>query len=74
MSRSWTNSLLKAAVGLFAVTAFMALPAGCASKRCGPCAQSTAKKCGPGCTKPCCQKAEGKDCGSGCKKPCRQKA
>jgi len=57
MSRRLTGSALKVVVGLFAMVAFAALPTGCSKKCCGGC--KTAKgDCKPGCTKPCCKKAE----------------
>ncbi len=48
MNRSWFRKLATLVVGLAAVVAFTMSNAGC----------SSCKKCGAGCDKPCCKKAD----------------
>ena len=56
MNSMMLRALAKVAVGVICVLAISTTSVGCACKRCGPCA--SAKKCPPGCTKPCCKKAD----------------
>jgi hypothetical protein len=75
MKRSMFRTLAKISVGLVCVLAFTTANVGCANKNCKPC--HSAKNCPPGCTKPCCKKADGKapcPCPPGCTKPCCKKA
>jgi len=71
MNRRWTRMIGRVLVSVFAATALATIPTGCCgSGKCGGCKHSA--ECPPGCSQPCCKKAESK-CHGGCGKPCCKK-